>query len=303
MIRVKEFNATGVAPLGRLYAGDLLAIMDAAAGLSDFTQTVDVSALRVGDSAIQLLKHGTLDARITAALRADGIIRGLGGFLPGAFTNAQRDAIAVGLAPYGVSILNSEKNKWEWNAGSDVARNWQLFGLDSLAGNLGDIPLATAVPPGTKYFAVDQVVEYRSDGTVWKRLGFPAGFTGDWFKPDAAAPTGWVKYDGTSLPGSTGIYADLYAHLGNTVVTPNTKGRTTVGHDPGDADWDTVGETRGAKTVNISHTHSIPDTNNSKADGGQGFQSLADNNTGAMSGNSNPSVIQPSVVAVKIAKL
>lgn len=135
MIRVKEFNATGVAPNGRLYAGDLLAIMDAAAGLSDFTQTVDVSALRVGDSAIQLLKYGTLDARITSAFRADGIMRGLGGLYAGAFTTAQRNAIAAGSRPFGLVIFNTDISRLEINVGSDAVPSWTGIGAQSATGD------------------------------------------------------------------------------------------------------------------------------------------------------------------------
>jgi hypothetical protein len=124
MIRVKEFNATGVAPNGRLYAGDLLAIMDAAAGLSDFAQTVDMASLRIGDAAIQLLKYGTLDARITAALRVDKILRGLGGIIPGSFTTTQRNALAVADRPYGLLIQNTTTNRLEQNIGTDVTPVW-----------------------------------------------------------------------------------------------------------------------------------------------------------------------------------
>lgn len=132
MIRVKTFNATGVAPDGRLYAGDLNAIQDAAAGLADFTQTHDVGTLRVGDSAIQLVKFATLDARITAALRTDGILRGLGGLYAGTFTTAARNAIAAGSRPFGLIIFNTDNSRHEVNVGSDATPNWQ-----SLAPTLG----------------------------------------------------------------------------------------------------------------------------------------------------------------------
>lgn len=132
MIRVKNFNSTGVAPDGRLYAGDLLAIQDAAAGLSDFTQTIDLATLRVGDSGIQLLKFGAADARISAALRTDGILRGLGGLFAGTFTTAQRDAIAAGSRPTGLIIYNTTTARHEVNTGSDAVPNWQ-----SLAPSLG----------------------------------------------------------------------------------------------------------------------------------------------------------------------
>jgi hypothetical protein len=127
MQRVKTFQATGVAPDGRLYAGDLNAIQDAAAGKSDFTQTIDLATLRIGETGLQLLKYGPGEARISGALRTDGIIRGLGGFIAGAFTTVQRDAIPTGFAPYGTLILNTTTNAYEFNAGTDSARNWLAF--------------------------------------------------------------------------------------------------------------------------------------------------------------------------------
>jgi hypothetical protein len=79
MSRVKTFDSTGIAPNGRLYAGDINAIQDHYADLSNFSQTVDVGALRVGDTTLQLLKYGTAEFRLTGALRTDGTIRATGG--------------------------------------------------------------------------------------------------------------------------------------------------------------------------------------------------------------------------------
>ena len=141
MIRVKSFDATGVAPNGRLFAGDLNAIQDAAAGLSDFAQTVDVSALRVGDSGIQLIKHGPAEARLTAGFRTDGIARGLGGLFAGTFTTAQRDAIPLGSRPFGLLILNTNTAQLEINLGSDATPTWRPVGGG--AWTTGDYKMST----------------------------------------------------------------------------------------------------------------------------------------------------------------
>lgn len=93
------------------------------------------------------------------------------------------------------------------------------------AGTLITRPLVADVPAGTFYYATDQDVLYLNTGT-WQRMGFPAGTTALWFS--ATPPTGWIKYDGTALPSSSGIYAHLATHLGGT-ATPNTKGRMPVG--------------------------------------------------------------------------
>jgi len=128
--RIKNFDATGVAPNGRLYAGDLNSIQDQYADLSNFSQEVDAATFAVGDSSLRLVKYGTSEARITGALRIDGILRGLGGLYAGAFTTTQRDAIAAGSRPYGLVILNTTTNQYEWNKGTDAAPGWVPLGTD-----------------------------------------------------------------------------------------------------------------------------------------------------------------------------
>lgn len=130
LTRVKTFEATGIAPNGRLYAGDLNAIEDAAAAQADFAQTIDLATLRIGASDVMLSRYGAAEAQFSGHLRAQGILRGLSGIIPGAFTTATRDAIAAGMAPYGMAILNSQTNQWEFNRGTDVARDWRPFGFD-----------------------------------------------------------------------------------------------------------------------------------------------------------------------------
>lgn len=129
MSRVKTFDSTGLATSGRLYAGDLNAMEDQYADLSNLTQNVQVGTLAVGEVGLQLLRYGAGEARISGALRTDGIVRALGGLYAGAFTTAARDAIPLGSRPYGLVILNTTTNRYEYNAGTDAAPNWQqLFG-------------------------------------------------------------------------------------------------------------------------------------------------------------------------------
>jgi hypothetical protein len=152
MSRVKEFEATGLAPNGRLYAGDLLAIQDHYADLSNFAQVVGVGTLQIGDTSLMVVKYGTGEMRMTGAVRVDGILRGLGGLYAGAFTTTQRDAIPTGSRPYGVIILNTTTNSFEWNSGTDAVPSWS-----SLSGDLSLLPTAgekqalagTAGTPGT----------------------------------------------------------------------------------------------------------------------------------------------------------
>jgi hypothetical protein len=129
--RVKVFESTGLAPNGRLYAGDLNAIQDQYADQANFNQEVDAAAFGIGEAAIKLVRYGPGEARLSGLLRIDGIFRGLGGLIAGAFTTAQRNALATGagLTPYGVIILNTTTNQYEWNKGNDTTRNWQPLGF------------------------------------------------------------------------------------------------------------------------------------------------------------------------------
>src|SRR5262245_8987300 len=118
-------------------------IQDHYADAANFAQTVDLAVLRIGDTAIQLVKFGTGEARVTAALRADGILRGLGGLYAGAFTTAQRDAIAAGFRPYGLIVLNTTTNQVEWNKGTDAAPNWQPISVPLTANIIVNSLIAT----------------------------------------------------------------------------------------------------------------------------------------------------------------
>jgi hypothetical protein len=112
----------------------------------------------------------------------------------------------------------------------DDGTTWRSVApTSSSAGLLAVRPAATSLVAGSTFFATDQVTDYITDGTTWIRRSLPAGATLSWYKPDAAVPPGYVLYDGSNLPASTGIYADLYAHLGNTLTKPDTRGRDEIG--------------------------------------------------------------------------
>lgn len=126
--RVKTFESTGLAPNGRLYAGDLNAMQDAAADQINLMQEIRLGSLAIGEVALKLLRFGAGEARLTGALRTDGIFRGLGGLFAGSFTTQQRDAIPAGSRPYGLIILNTTTNQLEWNRGNDTSPSWVGIG-------------------------------------------------------------------------------------------------------------------------------------------------------------------------------
>lgn len=130
MIRVKTFDATAIAPNGVLYAGDLNAVQDAAAALTDFSQAISLGSVLIGDNTLQLFKYGAGEVRLTSALRTDGIVRALGGSFTGSFTTTQRDAIPAGSRPYGLAITNTTTNRLEWNSGTDATPVWRPVAAD-----------------------------------------------------------------------------------------------------------------------------------------------------------------------------
>lgn len=183
MPRYKTFDSTGIAPNGVLFAGDENAMQDRAAELANFAQTVDLGTLRVGNSALQLLQFAADEFRMTGLLRTDGIMRALGGLFAGTFTTTQRNAIPAGKRPYGLIILNTTTNQFEWNIGTDAAPKWVPVGASELAYN-SFVSAITVTPAHTEASPIDIVVlpTTNFDGV--------APITVEFFAPEANGPTG-----------------------------------------------------------------------------------------------------------------
>jgi microcystin-dependent protein len=105
-----------------------------------------------------------------------------------------------------------------------------------------------------------------------KTDNLPAGSVIMWAA--SAAPTNWLLCDGSVVSRAT--YPSLFASIGTTYNTsgetieqfrlPNLKGRVVVGLDSSQTEFDTLGETGGAKTHTLtssempSHTHTYSGT-------------------------------------------
>jgi len=147
-----------------------------------------------------------------------------------------------------------------------------------------------------------------------------------WGTSDPASPGGGVEYaipDGRALSRST--YSVLFAlwdttfGAGDGTTTfnmPNAKGRVQVGRDSADTDFDTMGETRGAKTHTLtaaempSHAHGLRNSpfNSFDSSGGQrvaggdsnsvpGPETLRSGLIESTGGGDAHNNIQPSIVA------
>lgn len=171
MNRLKTYDATGIAPNGRLYSGDINALQDAVAALTDLTQNISVASLIVGESGLILSRYGAGEARLSGAFRTDGIFRALSGFLGGSYSTTARNAIVN--PPYGLTILNTDTNQYEWNSGTPAAPVWKGIGGGSYtSGLLGSIPAASATNANAMYLATDDNggTLYISNGATWTKV-------------------------------------------------------------------------------------------------------------------------------------
>jgi microcystin-dependent protein len=115
------------------------------------------------------------------------------------------------------------------------------------------------------------------DGTITGTLSVvPTGCIMMWYTN--TAPTGWLLCDGSAIPvGNTALIALIGPN------TPNMKGRVPVGRDAAQTEFDTLGETGGAKTHTLSepeippHTHGYKFPTSQIAQGG-GADVVAEDN-------------------------
>ena len=137
-------------------------------------------------------------------------------------------------------------------------------------GNANDAIEAIQAKIGVDNSAVATSLDYKV--RVWNPVGEVTMWTTN------TAPTGWLVCDGSAISRTT--YSGLFAVIGTvygagdgstTFNLPNLKGRVVVGRDSADADWDTLGETRGSKTHTLvasempSHTHTQTAHNHSQS--------------------------------------
>jgi len=109
----------------------------------------------------------------------------------------------------------------------------------------------------------DSLNEQIRDNLNYVKESLPAGIIIGY--GGAAAPDQWFLCDGTAVSRST--YSALFTAIGvsygvgngsSTFNLPDYRGRVMVGLSSTDADFDTLGEKYGSKTVSVAHVHAGP---------------------------------------------
>jgi microcystin-dependent protein len=154
---------------------------------------------------------------------------------------------------------------------------------------------------------------YVRDNTIYLKESLPISTILEYAGTDT--PTHYLLCDGSAVSRAT--YSELYAKIGitygsgdgsTTFNLPNRKGKVGVGKNSSETEFDTLGETGGAKSVSIAHVHpysgitgtllgEINDRDpGSNATAGDGHWHAYSGTTNAMSASDTPSVLQPYIV-------
>lgn len=111
----------------------------------------------------------------------------------------------------------------------------------------------------------------------------------------STAPEGWLICDGSAVSRTT--YASLFAVIGTTYGAgdgsttfniPNVKGRSIVGYDTSQTEFDTIGETGGAKTHTLT-TAQLPNIAGSLVFHGAGSATVLAGISGVFTGTARSS--------------
>lgn len=249
MQRFKTFDGTGVAPNGRLYPVDLNTMQDLAAALSDYSQRINTGELHIGESGLALVRYAAGVMRLEGGLRVDDLFTA--GVIQAAnLTQAQRDAIAAGLAPKGAAVFNTDKNRWEFNSGDDTTRVWDAFGTNV---STGWIDASDETWTYVSYAAPNGI--YNVNGNVMGKYqpGMLVRYT-----QSAAVKYGVIVAVGTYAGGSTPItvYCGTDYSLANAVISAQAYsfGRAPAGFPAERGKW-TIRVTNSAVNSHSSPTN------------------------------------------------
>jgi hypothetical protein len=196
MQRIYTKVATGIAPDGRWYAGDVNQLQDVVAAITDLAQVLSVGQLRIGESGLAVVHYGSGEARLTGKLRIDNLLRALGGIYLGAFTDTERNALPEADRGFGVVIENQTRGRFEWNVGTGAAPVWYPIACDMN----GDL----VMPPGGTIIVGDIII----DGTKP-----PVTLIGSGQKTSDTAITATTEGTANTIVTSTEVVLDDTANL------------------------------------------------------------------------------------------
>lgn len=209
MQRVKTFDATGVAPGGRLFAGDLNAIQDAAAGLTDLTQVFKAGEVHIGENGLAFTRVGAGRVNLAGELDIADLLKPSAALVFVNLTTTQRDALASGKAPKGSTIYNTTLNCVQCNIGTDGSRNWINVGTPARGSALPGSPV-----DGQEYhYIVDDTngiewhLVYDASQVKWRYVGGP--------------PLRAAVDTSENIASASGAYQD-FSTVGPAVTTPLT---------------------------------------------------------------------------------
>ena len=212
-----------------------------------FSTTIDVGGVSAGATSIPLVSTTGLDTDTAITLVLD----------PGLAT----EEVITGVVS-GTNIINCVRGKegttaQAHTAGAAVAMYFTETHWDDLINGV----LVEHNQDGTHGAITATSVAATSSVTVGgTSVLSPAGAIMQY--AGSSAPSGWLIADGSAVSRTT--YAALFAVIsttygsGNGSTTfnlPNLKGKVPVGVDSSDTSFDVLGETGGAKTVDLSHSH------------------------------------------------
>lgn len=236
--------------------------------LTAYTTPLDADVLPVVDTANTTTKKTTW-ANIKATLKTyfDGFYATI---ISPTFTGTVSIPSPFNLGGVSVTSTAAEIN--------DVANKT----LKATLTTKGDIYAATAAstPARLAVGANNTVLTADSSQSTGLRWAAPAsagaGSITIW--PTSSAPAGFLLCDGTAVSRTT--YATLFGIISTTYGSgdgsttfnvPNLKGKVVVGYNASETEFDTLGETGGAKTHTLSITE-IPAHNHDQFNGSGAFQ-------------------------------
>jgi hypothetical protein len=245
--RIKTFLADGSNPNGRIFAGDLNALQDAVAALTDLAQALGVGSIALGESGLQFVRYRQSrssrhrsDAHRRHFARArrhdcrclhdDCSQRDHEPALRLGDPQHRHQSVRVEQGHAECPQLDSDGQPahiWHRRAGEPASGFGCHLGLDVL-GNRSSGRLCQQ-----RNELAAQGAAGGSNCHVAQRLG-----------TDRMGDLRWWR-----TSGSTGIYADLYTHLGSTTTKPDTRGRVTVGQGS-HADVDAINDNDGITVAN-----------------------------------------------------